>query len=570
MDDSNKNNLLNKILFEAKAYNSFEDIEKLVDSGTKLTSIPIQPLYVSLISSSSSQLTEIIPKLSKEQRQAFIDLDLWRKDIVDPASFEYWLEAYSRITDDDINKEFATSEDFYLYLKSRVTIQTFDTEDPMYPDHDYYFLTDDMLLLVEYGEDYQYPNELKIIIKHMYYHLGVEGAYTTLFKLINDSYSAIQEEGFQNKKERLREYGFVDHFEAMEKLHPFISVGQIRKLIKSKSSRTGLIDVRAQNQSLHSSALVSFNVDMEKILIELAKVESDLRKQFLHFTFIRLINSSITLKDALKAGRIELTKIGAHTRSYLDIGLDFIKGEIAQDEVIFDRFDFFDIYKIGSSLISIEKKRISKALKGKTFEEESFDYFVGSWWRSFLDNSSEEIPRIKNFGVGLHAQYINDIVTFSFWQKQVSLFVSMSPFIEEFAKTFVKLKEEDKLQDSYYINYSVDEIDFEAIIISSFINFSLKPANSQVGKLGLSISEFKQFTKKYFNLVGSESNLKMATDPELEKLLSEFSSTYGLNEVKDFDVYLYGILYENLSGYDYDNLSDEDFEHVGGPILLSI
>ncbi len=570
MDDSSKNNLLKKILFEAQAYNSFEDIEKLVISGTELSAIPIQPLYVSLITSSSSQLTAIIPKLSKEQRQAFIDLDLWRKDIVDPGAFEFWIEAYSRVTDDEITKEFATSEEFYLYLKSRVNINTFDAEDPMYPDHDYYFLTDDNLLLVEYGEDYQFPHELKVLVRNMYDHLGVEGAYTTLFKLINDSYSALQEEGFQNKKERLRDFGFVDHFEAMEKLHPFVSVGQIKKLINSKSSRSGVIDIRGQNQSLHSSALVSFNVDMEKILVELARVESDLRKQFLHFTFIRLINSTITLKDALKAGRIELTRIGAHTRSYLDIGLDYIKNELPDDEVVFDRFDFFDLYKIGSSLVAMEKTKLKKALKGKTFEESSFEYFVGSWWKSFLDHSFEEIPKVKNFGVGLNAQYINDLVTFGFWQKQVSLFVSMAPFIEEFAKTFITLKTQDKLQDTFYLNYNVDEIDFEAIIISSFINFSLNPVKGSQGKLGLTVTEFKTFYEKYFNFVGGEYSLKMITDLEIQKMLVEFSETYGLNEVVDFHEYLYGILYENLSGYEYHSLEDKDFEHVGGPILLTI
>lgn len=573
MDNESKNNILQKILFEAQAYNTFEDIEKLVDGGVDLSVVPIQPLYISLISSTPSQLATVLPKLSKEQRQAFIDLDLWKKDIVDPTHFEFWIESYSRLRDDQLVGEFSTSEDFYLYLKSRVNIYTFDAEDPMYPDHDFYFLTDDNLLLIEYGEDYQYPGELKVLIRSMYDILGVEGAYTTLFKLMNDSFSKIQEEGFQNKKERLREYGFVDYFEASEKLHPFATYSQVKKLIKSKGVETGAIDLLSQNQSLHSSALVGFNIDMENILSELSKVKDDKRKQFLHFTFLRLINSTITLKDALKGGRVELTKIGAETKSYLELGLLFLKkesvseGSAEENVSIFERFDFFDLYKIGVSLIGIEKKKLKKSLIGKSFETHENEYFIGSWWTNFLENSFLEIPKVKNFGVGLHAKHINDLTTFEFWKKNVALFCSLSPFIEEFSKSFMNLKDEGKLQDSFYINYDVSEIDFEAIIISSFINFALFK-NSKPNKLGVSIVEFKSFYNKYSQQVNGEYILKPQLNEDVSSVLSAFCKTYGFENVEGIENYLYGILNENISGYEFDTLEEDDFQHVGGPILL--
>ena len=70
-----KNDVLSKILFEAKSYNSIEDIEKLVEVGTDLSMIPIQPLYVSLLASSTDQVAEILPKrlsfLSRHQKAVF-------------------------------------------------------------------------------------------------------------------------------------------------------------------------------------------------------------------------------------------------------------------------------------------------------------------------------------------------------------------------------------------------------------------------------------------------------------------------------------------------------------------
>ena len=83
------NDLLSKIIFEAKSYNTVEDIETLVDVGADLSMIPIQPLYMSLISSNTDQVANILPKLSSSQRQVMLDLDLWKKDVVDVESFEF-------------------------------------------------------------------------------------------------------------------------------------------------------------------------------------------------------------------------------------------------------------------------------------------------------------------------------------------------------------------------------------------------------------------------------------------------------------------------------------------------
>jgi hypothetical protein len=360
---SDSNNLLSKILYEAKSYNTFDDIEKLVDGGDDLSMIPIQPLYVSLINSPTDLIAQILPRLSVEQRQTLVDLDLWKRDVVDVHNFETWIEVYSKIEDLDLTQEFVESEDFLLYLKARINLHTFDVEDPMYPDHDYYFLTDDMLLLVEYSEAYQYPNELKYLIRNLYAKKGVEGAYTLLFKLVNDSFPILQEHNYQLKNSRLEEFGFVSYFEAIEKLHALPVRGHINAFVKSKNTLTPNINIVGQNQSLHSSALVSFDNEMEDIYKELSLVTDEKRMQFLHFTFIRLINSTITQKDALRSGRIELTRIGKVTKNCLELGIQYIKeiGEV--ENSVFDNFDFFDVYKVGNSLITCERNKYLKVLK---------------------------------------------------------------------------------------------------------------------------------------------------------------------------------------------------------------
>ena len=566
MDDSK--DLLSQILFEAKSYNTFEDIEKLVEINSDLSQIPVQPLYVSLVSSSSDQVARVLPKLSSEQRQVMVDLDLWYKDRIDVGAFEFWIEVYSKVQDLEYTKEFVSSDDFLIYLKSRVNIWTFDAEDPEYPDHDYYFLTDDNLLLVEYSEDYRYPNELKYLIRNMYDKFGVENAYSMLFKLINDSYSLIEEEGFQLKKERLREYGFVDHFDALEKLSPFITLKQIDNFIQNKKSITAKIDNIAKNQSLHSSALVSFDAQMENILNELSKVTDSFRANYLHFTFIRLINSTITLNNALKGGRVELTRIGKVTKVFLELGLQKIKYD-RDLESIFDTFDFFDVYRIGQSLILNERTKIKKALKNTPFIKDD-ESFLGSWWVSFLENSDFEVPKIKSFGAAKHTQSVSSLPVYYTWRGEINLFVSSVPFIYSFYNAFQELKIESLLHDDFYLNYDVCDIDFEAIILSSFINFSI--GNYDIDdnkKMGVTVADMQNFFNTLFQKIGEEYVLHLLESKIMTEKISNFVQKFGLSSIDRFDTYLYGILTEHLSGYEFDTLDYEDYKHVGGPIILN-
>jgi len=133
------------------------------------------------------------------------------------------------------------------------------------------------------------------------------------------------------------------------------------------------------------------------------------------------------------------------------------------------------------------------------------------------------------------------------------------------------LRIDGKLQDDFYLNYDIADIDFESILISSFIRFSLYPDDiSKRKKLGLTVSEFKTFIETFFVKTSGEYNLKGLDDLELNLLIKNFVNEYGFSEVEGFSDYLYGVLYENTSGYEYESLSFDDFKHVGGPILLKV
>lgn len=571
-----KTDLLQRILFEAQAYKNFDEISKLVENGNDLSAIPVQPLYMAIKSTPSDELALILPKMSQEQRQAMIDLDLWRKDVVDVNNFGVWLEAYSKCSDESIVSEFAESEDLLLFLKSRLSIQTFDVEDPMYPDHDYYFLTDDSLLLIEYDEEFPYAKEVQYLIRNIYSDMGVEKAYAHVFKVISDSFSNLQEEGYLNKKERLREFGFVDYFEAMEKLFPFASFGQLNSFIRKKEKTTGKLHQTAKNQALHASMLTSFQ-SSETLSTELSLIGSDDRQEFLQFSFIRLINSTMAINDGLKKGSVELNREGKKTHHRLTLGISYLKamkneeGLFEEEDSIFDRFDFIDLYKIGNTLVEIIKKQLKSALKNTPFDAEEFEYFLGSWWNNFLEDSFAEIPKVKTFGARLDSQIVDTYEKFNFWRDEALLFEKVIPFASQFFLGLDHLKKESKLNDSFYLNYQVDNIDFEAIMISSFMNYSLgNLGQSDVNKMGLTISELKAFVGKYCEVkANNESYLRPFDSVEMSALIQKFVDSFGFQSIPRFETYLYGIMSEHLNGYNFSELEEEDYKHIGGPILLN-
>jgi hypothetical protein len=564
-----KKDLLSQLLYEAQAYKKFEDIEKLVEGGRDLSQIPIQPLYVSLKNTSKDQVALILPKLSSEQRQALRDIDLWQKDAIDPQAVAYWFEVYASCSDDDVILEYVKSEDFLLSMKNQFTIDTFDVDDPMYPDDDNYFLTEDNQLLIAYPESFQLVQELKEMIRRLYSDIGVENAYAFLFKMVVDSYQIMEEDIYQQKKDRLRDFGFVDYFDALEYNAFFHSTVQIDNFIKQKKTLTSHLDSLSANQTLHATSLVPYQHGMDDIKQALNAISENGRSQYLHFNFVRLVNARMTLDDALKSGSTAMSRVGNQTRQCLELGFEYVQSHLTKDKTLFAIFDFMDLYKVGHSLIEVTRKSIKKAMSETPFEKDDFGYFLGLYWNAFIENSHEEVAKYKFDGSSKPLE-IKDLSSYKLWNEAAETLTVALPFVNTFYMSLENLKAGGQMNDQFYLNYEVDNIDFEAIMISSFINFvGGHYQESYAGKMGVTISELKAFYHQFFSKNGEEYLIKGEEDPILRDKTTLFIEKFGLQKVPRFDKYLYQIMLEQLNGYEIDSMTEEDFKHIGGPILLN-
>lgn len=565
----NKRDLLNLLVLESDNYSNLQDLEKLSDTPALLKSIPMQPLYMAVKKSGMDQVAQILPSLSKEQKEALLDLDLWHKDALDVANFEFWPKTYAMSKDLKEVQEFAKSESFLLYLKSACNIYTFDVEDPVYPDHDNYFLTEDNLLLVEYHDDYDCAKEIQYIIKNLYGDLGPTKAYKLLFKIVSESHMNLTEEVYQNKKERLREFGFVDYYDALELRANFQTIAGINRFIKSKQVATGSLDDLHKNQKLHSSSITSYKTGMEGIHIELAKLSDQKRIDFLQFNFVRMVNATIALENSLKEGPIAMNRVGKVSKQLIELGFDYVNlhlEEQTDSENLFDKFDFIDFFRVGNSLIYIEQKKLKKAMESSDFDIEK-DYFLGAYWNHYMDCSFDENIKLADFQ-DTKGRIINTFKLYESWISYNKLFIALLPLMGSFYSSLKNIIDEGRITDSFYLNYNLSEIDFEAIILSSFINYTLGNYEGEKSqKMGLTLEEFNQFVGKYFNFDLGEHKIKLFE--VFKEDIENFSKIFGMDKIEHFNIYLYQLVRDNLEGYNFNNITREDFKHVGGPILFA-
>ena len=359
-----KKNLLSLLIEESKSYMGMDKIKHLIESGDDLRNIPVQPLYISFRSLPIESKTELLPQLSAEQRQAFLDIDLWTKDELSVNDFAQWMYIYSNASD-ELKYEFVKSPEFAIFLKARFNIWTFDVEDPMYPDHDYYFLTECNQLLVEYDPECEFVDELKDAIKHLYTEEGVENAYTYLFKIIADQIGMMTEDEYRLKKSRLQDYGYVDYYEALELTHHFPSINHLHNFLKktvAANRPTPEVSDDIKNQRIPYSLVSVFEQQDDGIFNELNKIDNPNREEFLNFNLIKLLNANIEMNGGPKKGIVELSKSSKEAKTLLELGLSYtvkyVHDQYGHEINIFDLFSFTELFKIGKTLILLNQKEI--------------------------------------------------------------------------------------------------------------------------------------------------------------------------------------------------------------------
>ncbi len=563
-------NIIDLLIKESESYLDVSEIGKSIQPDANAHSLPIQPLYLGLKQSSFEVAASYLPYLSKVQREAMLNIDLWIRDSLDLESFPFWIKAYAACGNGKIRTEFMLSNQFALFLKGKFHINTFDLEEPCYPEHDNYFLTEDNLLLFEFDPDNDgaYIDDVQELIKELYSEFGVENAYVYLFKIVADGFLDFQEGEFARKSVRMKELGFVSYMDALELDSPFPSVDVMVSRLKKSNQVTPVVTNEQAIQVVHAAVMSSYSEFNQTVMDELSKIDDPIRLSFLKYDFVRLLNAKIERDMALKAGTVALASAGKSVKWILELGLDFLKSEIIKNhEPVFFRYDFRDVYRAGNTLILLKQKELRVKLFNCGFSVIEKSPFLGQYLSTIIDDSFDSPIRIASEKLATKSKKVGTYNEFLEWSAVCSFVINILPFVQRFHTQFEQMEKGGLLLDSYYLNYTVDQIDFEAVLMSSFANHLLgnyQGEKGRVKKMGLTLAEFKKFATTIMDDKGEVSSLS-STGEMIDKFIADF----GFSVIEGSWKYIFNILRRQMEGYDYANLPDLDFKHVGGPIILA-
>ncbi len=544
-----KENVLKAFLEESLNYRNFKDLESLIQDSANLENLPIWPLYFSLKEGTSDQLIEALPHLNQKQRQTLRDLETWSRDQMDVIEFDKWCVYIFRTQDFKVIKDLVTAKDFLVYLKGRFVITLFDQEDPIYPEHDNFFITDDDQFILEFDKNFTYVQEIKSLLKHFYAHYGVEMARDLLISLIPESFLGLQEESYINKRERLREIGHIDYYEALElkSIFTFKSLESfINKKIKSKYKVSE--SKATPNLGHYNKVVIPFHNRLGSIFEELEKITDPATHQYLLYNFSCLVNAQLILNDAFRSEKVQFNELGDRCRQRVSLGLSYLQYNYKdkfKDDSVLESFNFYDLYRIGNSLLMLVRKDLKKELE--EFGHKINPLFLGDHWTVFVEDIFDNNFLLKR---GKNSASVEDYETYQELLIRKNLLVSSMPIIKEFYKTVAEIRASKKKIS--LLNMNIEDFDFETLILTQFIRDSLN-----LDSKGYAVT-LKSFWKFFDQVYLSE---------DLSDFINKFFAKYGLDSINNFSLWFKDILVENFEYLRSENREAVDSKFLSGVLL---
>ena len=335
-----------------------------------------------------------------------------------------------------------------------------------------------------------------------------------------------------------------------------------KHFIENKTKVTANIDTVGKSQVLNQKSLVAFNTGMDIFEEDLNNIENQQRADFLRFNFTRLINASLALKNDENLTSVKSQHMGDEVKFYLKLGFKRVKEINTPVDSIFDKFDFFDLYKIGWSRVFLLQKSVKNIVaKYGSMQENQFwgpclDVLVNSTFET--DAELECFKSRNNF-------FVSD--DFEKWSEHIEFVVQILPFAFRFFTTLNDLTDSNQISSHFYLNYSIEDIDFEVLLLSSLINFSLgnfEKENSK--KLAVMEDELLDFWKAKFHIVDGKTKLDVS---KADSAVDNYIETFGFSNISLMKNYLLLLMDEHLSGYDLQEIENDrrGFAHVGGPLV---
>ncbi len=358
------NGLLKKVIPSLPIISPDKEIETL-------RMLPAETLFLALKEADYESALWVMENAKAVQVQGVIDLDCWKGDTFLPERFFRYFEFMTYVTPEKL-KEYMNDIDpevIVLSLMDCIEVQDFDPQNPPEVEEANLQITPDSkyaLILKTTDKDlreriYQWLNKLS--------HIDIDLMRRHLESLKWEQKSDLEEFGYQIKKGRIEELGFVEREEAI-KFFSHITAPQLKKhlvenpLEKNVKEESVLMETLG-DESFLPAPIAQAVTDEGYFRQALLKVENPHLLELLRMEVVRTVNAVFTAEDLLNEEIDTLKTSAARTRAYLDLGLLYLSGgneEQAAEQL--KTQPIFEITRLGWTLVQ-DLGRAAKEIKGK-------------------------------------------------------------------------------------------------------------------------------------------------------------------------------------------------------------
>jgi len=374
--------------------------------------LPVQELLFAIQEMGVSDAGDLVALTTPAQVQAFLDLSLWTRDLLDPDETDDWLEMLLELEDEDFIEKVRRLDPELLGTILRKYAEVYDPQLQPVPELEMApYITPDTFFLVfplipepdiETGEidpewdphgDPRFRTATHLLEK--LYRMEPEFARDVVMETASSTTSEIEEMAYRWRSGRLADLGYEPYAEALEILQfldPSQLLGRLTEPDPAAPKRDPEDPVTLGGVLLEPFVAGAAESYLTACLEDLSP--ADLDRVTLGFTFLanRIAAATLTQPGDVDQMSTVLTR----ARQRLNLGLEYLtrrKPDTAAE--VFSKVPVSMIFRVGHSL-TLQLQRLVGALgrRGRlSLASRSFTLLEGPW-RECAEGLSERFPQV--------------------------------------------------------------------------------------------------------------------------------------------------------------------------------
>jgi hypothetical protein len=313
--------LIKPVLPHFPAVNPDMEVEVLHD-------LPVETLFLALKQSDAETALWFFENALPEQVQGLIDVDCWQGSEFSPERAELYFKTLTLLSPPKLLRHMNGLDPEYvvLTLMNLCEVQDYDPREPTdLPDGSYMLSPDSKYILILKTESpdarealYQWLNRLSAAsLDVMRRHLE-----SCKWEQISD----LEEHGYEVKRGRLEDMGFVDYHEAL-RLYARGNAADLKKQLLENPLSKELKKNDAQESIADEWLPVALAAPLNGqgfLASALAEVKDEALKNVLLQEILRTLNAALAADKALQEEIEVIAHSSARARRYMDLGLQYL------------------------------------------------------------------------------------------------------------------------------------------------------------------------------------------------------------------------------------------------------